>query len=110
MAIDSKIMEHETYYTVKEISKMLRIHEETVRRAIRDGRLESVKFGRDHRIRHESLIEFLAKKQIRVKNKASKPMEKGSFDALRDVFGTWQGEDADEISELIISTRTKAEF
>lgn len=110
MAIDSKIMDTEKYYTVKDISRMLKIHEETVRRAIRDGRLEGVKFGRDHRIKHESLIKFLAKKQFRVENKTSEPAEKGSFEALKNTFGTWQGEDADEIAELITLTRTKAEF
>lgn len=37
-------------------------------------------------------------------------MKKGSFKALKKVFGTWQGGDADEIGNLIMSTRTKAEF
>ena len=110
MAIDTAIMDHEKYYTVKDISKMLNVHEETIRRAIRSGRLESVRFGRDHRIKHDSLVRFLAKKQFRIENKKSDSVEKGSFEALKDVFGTWQGDDADEIAELITSTRTKAEF
>lgn len=110
MAIDTRAMEHEKYYTVKDISKMLKVHEETVRRAIRNGRLDSVKFGRDYRVKHDSLVKFLAKKQFRVENRSSNPIKKGSFEALKEVFGTWQGGDADEITELIISTRTEAEF
>lgn len=110
MAIDTATIEHEKYYTVKDISKMLNIHEETIRRAIRSGRLESVKFGRDHRIKHDSLVKFLAQKQFRIENKKLDSAEKGSFEALRDVFGTWQGDDANGIAELITSTRTKAEF
>jgi excisionase family DNA binding protein len=110
MAMDTRTIKYEKYYTVKDISKMLKIHEETVRRAIRDGRIESVKFGRDYRIKHDSLVKFLAKKQFRVENSNSNPIKKGSFEALKEVFGTWQGGDADEIAELIISTRTEAEF
>ncbi|MBM3212439.1 helix-turn-helix domain-containing protein [Candidatus Poribacteria bacterium] len=110
MAIDKGTAEHEKYYTVKEISKMLKIHEETVRRAIRDGRLESVRFGRDYRINHDNLMKFLAKKQFRIENRNPTHEKRGSFEALKEVFGTWQGDDADEIAELIMSTRTKTEF
>jgi hypothetical protein len=34
----------------------------------------------------------------------------GSFKALSETFGTWQGDDAEEIAKLIKSTRTTAEF
>ncbi len=110
IARDTNDIKYEKYYTVKEISSMLKIHEETVRRAIRNGRLESVKFGRDYRIEHHSLVKFLEKKQFRAENKGSNTMKKGTFETLKEVFGTWQGEDADEIAKLIMSTRTEAEF
>ena len=110
MAIDIRLNEDEKYYTVKDISKMLKIHEETVRRAIRDGRLDSVKFGRDYRVRHDSFIKFLEKKHFRVESNSSAPTKKGSFEALSETFGTWQGDDAEEIAELIKSTRTAAKF
>ena len=110
MLAGNTIVDNDKYYTVKDISKMLNIHEETIRRAIRSGRLESVRFGRDHRIKQDSLINFLAKKQFRVENKKTGSAQKGSYEALKDIFGTWQGNDADEIAELIVSTRTKAEF
>jgi len=83
MAIDTRLNEYEKYYTVKDISKMLKIHEETVRRAIRDGRL-----GRDYRIKHESFIKFLEKKHFRVESNSSTPAKKGSYEALSETFGT----------------------
>jgi excisionase family DNA binding protein len=110
MAIDTRLNEYEKYYTVKDISKMLKIHEETVRRAIRDGRLDSVKFGRDYRIKHESFIKFLEKRHFRIEDNSPTIAKKGSFEALSKTFGTWKGDDAEEIAKLIKSTRTTAEF
>jgi excisionase family DNA binding protein len=101
----------EKYYTVKEVSTLLKLHEETIRRAIRAGRLESIKFGKDYRIKHEDFIRFLEQKKFRVEVKPSQiKARKGSIEALKEVFNTWAGDDAEEIADLIISTRTAAEF
>lgn len=115
MAIGKKIKnsnkQGQKYYTVKEIAALLKLHEETVRRAIRQGRLESVKFGRDYRIQHESFIRFLEQKHFRVESKTSQlKAPKGTVEALKEVFNTWAGEDAEDIADLIMSTRTSAEF
>ena len=44
--------------TVKEIAGYLKVSEQSVKRAIRDGRLEAFKLGRDWRIRKESITKL----------------------------------------------------
>ena len=46
-------------YTVKEVAKMLKVHEQTVFRWIRDGKIKSIKFENNHRITQEQLDRFL---------------------------------------------------
>jgi excisionase family DNA binding protein len=101
---------YEKLYTVKYIAKMLKIHEESVRRAIRQGRLESSKFGRDHRISHESLMDFIQSKKYRIRNQPLSDAPKETTEAILKVFGKWAGDDSEEIIDLIYSTRSKAEF
>jgi acetyl-CoA synthetase len=50
------------YLTVQEIAKMLKVHEQTVFRWIREGKLESVKIGSNLRITQEQLNKFIEKK------------------------------------------------
>ena len=108
MAIGKEIenlnKQRQKYYTVKEIAALLKLHEETIRRAIRQGRLESVKFGRDYRVPHEKLIQFLEHKHFRAKSKTSQPrVPKGTVAALKEVFNTWAGDDAEDIADLMIA-------
>jgi hypothetical protein len=35
---------------------------------------------------------------------------KGTVEALKEVFNTWAGDDAEDIADQIMSTRTSAEF
>jgi excisionase family DNA binding protein len=49
------------FFTVQEISKMLKIHEQTIFRWIREGKLESIKVGRNQRVTKEQLDNFLNK-------------------------------------------------
>jgi len=107
--IEEQTKKDEKWYTVKDIAKMLKIHEESVRRAIRQGRLESSKFGRDHRISHESLMDFIQSKKYRIHSRSSNA-PKGSAEAVLEVFGKWVGGDSEDIINLIYSTRSKAEF
>jgi acetyl-CoA synthetase len=50
------------YLTVQEIAKMLKVHEQTVFRWIREGKLDSVKIGSNLRITQKQLDEFIEKK------------------------------------------------
>lgn len=106
---EEKTKRYEKCYTVKDIAKMLKIHEESVRRAIRQGRLESSKFGRDHRISHESLMDFIQSKKYRIHIRSANA-PKGSAEAVLEVFGKWAGNDSEDIIDLICSTRSKAKF
>ncbi len=49
------------YYTVKEVAEMLRVHEQSVFRWLREGKLESDKIGTNHRITQEQLDKFIKK-------------------------------------------------
>ena len=49
------------YLTVQEIAKTLKVHEQTVFRWIREGKLESVKIGRNQRITKEQFDQFVKK-------------------------------------------------
>lgn len=51
------------YYSIEEVSKMLKVAYLTVYRWIRSGRLESDKAGRQYRISHKSLQSFIKDKK-----------------------------------------------
>jgi excisionase family DNA binding protein len=53
------------YYTVKEIADLLKVHEQTVFRWLREGKLESDKVGNNHRITDEQLNHFIKKPQVK---------------------------------------------
>lgn len=48
-------------YSVKEVAKELKVHENTIRRWIRDGDLKCLKIGKQVRITEEQLKQFLEK-------------------------------------------------
>lgn len=45
-------------YTIKEAADLLKVHPETLRRAIKAGKLKAALFGRDFRISRQDLSEF----------------------------------------------------
>lgn len=47
------------YLTIKEVAAVFQVHEKTVARAIRLGRLKSVKFGGLRRITPEALTAYM---------------------------------------------------
>jgi excisionase family DNA binding protein len=47
-------------YTLKEISELLKIPESTLRNYIRQGKLQSLKFGRHHRVTKSHLEAFVS--------------------------------------------------
>ena len=54
----------EQYYTIEEVSKMLKVAYLTVYRWIQSGRLTSKKAGKQYRIRKEDLENFISRKEI----------------------------------------------
>lgn len=54
-----------TVYTIREVAKMLKVHEGTVRRWISEKKIKSIKFAETGfiRISQESLDEFLSNSQ-----------------------------------------------
>lgn len=45
--------------TSKEVAEKLSVHPSTVRRWIREGKIESIRFGRDYKIPEEALEKFI---------------------------------------------------
>ena len=48
------------FYTVEELAALLKVKEQTVRQWIREGKIESYKFGRAHRVTREGIERFMA--------------------------------------------------
>ena len=55
-------MEKEKYYTIEEVAEMLRVNYMTVYRWIKAGKLESIKAGKQFRISHKCLNEYVNRK------------------------------------------------
>jgi len=53
--------EQSPYLTTQEAATYLRLHQESVRRAAREGRLRAYKTGKDLRFRKEDLDEYLSR-------------------------------------------------
>jgi excisionase family DNA binding protein len=47
------------YYTVKQVSNLLQLHNQSVLKFINDGRLEALKLHRTYRISVNSLADFI---------------------------------------------------
>ena len=52
-------MTDEQYYTIKEVAKMFKVAYLTVYRWIQNGRLPSVKAGKQYRIKKDDISKFL---------------------------------------------------
>ena len=52
----------ETYYSIKELSLLIKISRITIWRWIRDGKLPAVKAGKQVRIKYSDIINFLESK------------------------------------------------
>jgi excisionase family DNA binding protein len=52
--------------TVKEASKLLQIHESKVFRMIREGKIPSLRIGKDLRLRKDRLVSWLAEQRQRL--------------------------------------------
>ena len=57
------LMMQEKYWTPKEIAQTYRVTEATVRRFIREGQIEAVRFGNSLRVSDEALQRFLKQQQ-----------------------------------------------
>ena len=64
-------MEEERWYTVAEIVAMLKVHQQTVRRWLRDGLLRGYNFGgkSGYRVRARDLEAFIETRQARPREK-----------------------------------------
>lgn len=47
------------FYTTQEVADMMQYHRDTIRRLIREGKIEAYKFGKSYKISEEQLKKFL---------------------------------------------------
>lgn len=52
-----------TYYTVKEVAEMLKLHAQTVHKLVITGEIQSIKIGKSRRITQEQLDTFIEKQK-----------------------------------------------
>lgn len=55
----------ERLLTTKEVADYLQVNERTVTRYIRNGEIESIKIGGQHRISKQAVLDFLARHTIK---------------------------------------------
>ena len=58
MAIDHEIL------TVKEVSELLKIHEDTVYKMVREGRIPAFRVGSDWRFQKDQVVHWIAVQTI----------------------------------------------
>ena len=58
MAIDHEIL------TVKEVSELLKIHEDTVYKMVREGRIPAFRVGSDWRFQKDQIVHWIAEQTI----------------------------------------------
>ena len=50
-----RIKLEDEYYTIEDLAKLLKVHKNTIRNAIKDGRIKAEKFGQQWRIRKKDI-------------------------------------------------------
>src|SRR5262245_54798328 len=82
-------MSTETYYTLEEAAQILKLHPQTLRRWIRQGKLPARRFGKQFRLRPEDLERAA---QPALSEEAEEP---GHFDhlALAGLVELWDNEE-----------------
>ena len=51
--------------SLRDVSEVLKLNIDTVRRYVREGRIQAAKFGRVYRVREEALEEFIKEQENR---------------------------------------------
>jgi excisionase family DNA binding protein len=62
-------LELEQYYTIENLVRRLQLSDATIRRYIKDGKLESKKIGKQHRIPKSAVEKFINEQDRRAKTK-----------------------------------------
>ena len=55
-------MDDKTTYTIQEVADLLSVHKDTIRRAIKQGRLKAAKIGKEYRVSKLDLEHFYKSK------------------------------------------------
>ena len=89
----------ETWFTVKEISELLKLNPETVRRAIQRGKLKSAKFGKVYRVSKDDLEIYINNAKGKTPNNDNS--EKRRFSLQGIISGsTVTDEDLEEVKKI----------
>jgi excisionase family DNA binding protein len=72
------------FYTIPEVARILRVSDQSVRRWIKAGELPATKPGKEYRIEHANLEEFLRAREPRPKAPSRSPFELSLFNGLEE--------------------------
>src|SRR5215208_3634614 len=78
-------MTAETYYTLEEAAGVLKLHPQTLRRWIREGKLPAKRFGKQFRLRREDL-EQAAQPKISSEHQESSHFDQLALTAMTDLW------------------------
>jgi len=86
-------VEGERFYTIPEVARILRVSDQSVRRWIKAGELRATKPGKEYRIGHTNLEEFLRAREPRPKAPSRSRFEPSLFNGFeeerRSFVGGW---------------------
>ena len=57
-------MENNEFYTVAQVSKLLKVHWQTVLNYIKSGKLKAVKLGKGYRIEKQAIGQFIKENRV----------------------------------------------
>jgi excisionase family DNA binding protein len=77
-------VEGDRFYTIPEVARILRVSDQSVRRWIKAGELRATKPGKEYRIGHTNLEEFLRAREPRPKAGGRSPFEPSFYDILEE--------------------------
>jgi excisionase family DNA binding protein len=81
----------ERFYTIPEVARILRVSDQSVRRWIKAGELRATKPGKEYRIGHSNLEEFLRAREPHPKGPSRSQFEPSLFNGLEEErrLGGW---------------------
>lgn len=93
----------EKWYTVEQISQMLRLHPKTVRRYITEGRLRANKMGKSYRVGGHDLSVFMETEDITPSGTAEEALPAIDVSAVADITVRSRDE-ADRIERTLLAS------
>ena len=90
----------EDYYTVEQISSLLKIHPKTVQRYIREGKLRATKIGKGWRVAGHDLSAFTESETFEKPNLENQAERRVTASAVIDIMTQGKEEAVERLSKV----------